>query len=846
MEIGEKDTTQKDMQIFVIEQVAELVREVPQLRGREKDLKTGLLQAAGDMFLFVRLMVQDVIENKDLSLYEIERILERPPKDLNRMYEQYLVTLTKRNNQHAKAIAIRVLQWLTYAERPLTLTFLDVALALDVDDDGLDDAKRQSDILALLRRILGILVDCRRSDGNIIRAGLVHQSFKDFLRQTASDEEDLSVDLHALQHAIRPQRSHLSLLASCSSVLRASTIANPLMQYYDAVDQRRAERPRSKRLKPPEEIDHPQMGLLEIRLGEHGHRKHWKMWEYQWEIVQLEDLERTWMKREERENRARDGLQGLRGLAQVLLEVQVRWEQELVEIERLKVQQPLELEELQMLLQRPERELMVYSLRRFSAHLAGCIISHSSGHANVCLKKVLYQSLEQIVQSASAIAPSVDTQDIRWPSDVATIVNLVFALSGLESAVAQLMSSHLHLSSVAFDHSTASGQFAPQTKTIPVYCQALVSRILQTCRYFADVHIKSVYQVEVIDALREVPPRHQRPIQALLLATTRAISAFRDLEFALYRYDEQMPVAIGTSRLIYSIQCATNTLGRLGVSNLCTVLPEGHSLRRSLEDDDFLTSPALVPLQIADPRRQQPWNFDSGGNRLSAHLQVAMLCSLTVGMVNRVPLWGGVTCVALALAFFETFHPATHHPNHHLPCIVRLGARYFVLGNLVSHFGMATIVLALIFGAASVFHPTVPVNLRSLSTKRDPHPHADLIADPVAHIPGPSRHYSRWLLSKCLYIRASFCQPTTYAVMFVVLTAAACSSLARHLVSVLGITLLACDELFALLDSDGLHRASAALPQFPQRLLVFAPILRAKVHGCNVELKQCLKLMEGI
>ena len=97
-EVGGDRTTQEDIRNFASAQVSELLFHVPHLQLTEENLKEFLLRAAGNMFLYIRLVVQNLIENKGSSPQDLQKMLTNSPKSLDEMYEQYFLTLHRKND----------------------------------------------------------------------------------------------------------------------------------------------------------------------------------------------------------------------------------------------------------------------------------------------------------------------------------------------------------------------------------------------------------------------------------------------------------------------------------------------------------------------------------------------------------------------------------------------------------------------------------------------------------------------------------------------------------------------------------------------------------------------------
>ena len=173
--LGDMETTQDDMRRFISRQVARLTTEVPHLSSKTADLKEHFRATAKGMFLYVRLTVDEVLENKGSSSEEISKILNRPPKDLDGVYEQYFLSLLPKHDI-PNSIAVRTLQWILGSDGRMPLTVLETFLAVDPGDDDLNPTKRPTNIKALLLRCLSVLV-CFR-DNNVV---LTHQLLADFL-----------------------------------------------------------------------------------------------------------------------------------------------------------------------------------------------------------------------------------------------------------------------------------------------------------------------------------------------------------------------------------------------------------------------------------------------------------------------------------------------------------------------------------------------------------------------------------------------------------------------------------------------------------------------------------------
>jgi hypothetical protein len=107
-EIGRDRTTQNDIRNFVSDQVSELLFHIKaaHLQRTEEEIMKFLLDAARNMFLYVWLVVQNLIKNKGSSSEDLQNILENSPKGLDNMYQQYFLTLHRKNSKKHNRLAV--------------------------------------------------------------------------------------------------------------------------------------------------------------------------------------------------------------------------------------------------------------------------------------------------------------------------------------------------------------------------------------------------------------------------------------------------------------------------------------------------------------------------------------------------------------------------------------------------------------------------------------------------------------------------------------------------------------------------------------------------------------------
>lgn len=476
VEIGGESTTQDDIQSYVAEEVARMVKEVPHLRHRQEALRLQFLEATGSMFLFARLAIQNIIDHKHFSPRDVDKLLQTLPQGLHAIYEQYLENLIRRNDDHKNKIGRRVLQWLVCSEEPVSLELLSVVLAFEGEDDGLDVHQIPHNLKELLNQVLGILVTCRPGEDNVfrnatvMRVHLVHQSLSDFLRglrSPVSQEKRSSVILPLCKSI---QAGHFHLLSECTKALCSMTIRPMYLDYLDATDLRRGERPKIERLKCPEARRGDVMyGTLETHHGERGQRKYWRRWEPQWYLVQLQDLNRTWRAREAREQQAMKGLTDLKSIPQKqqarLESMRRKWEDDLAEVHELQSRQKAERSQLDTILSSREREFIVYSQRNLSRHV---VEASTQGFLREWQLGILFltcislrDALQAIPMVSSAVQEVASTALMPLPH----VIELSTALHSL------LMSMKLFSELPLVDnlHMNSSSRKPPSVAILPVY-----------------------------------------------------------------------------------------------------------------------------------------------------------------------------------------------------------------------------------------------------------------------------------------------------------------------------------------------------------------------------------------
>ena len=98
-------------------------------------------------FLWVEFQLQEICSQ--VSDHDIESVLEALPEDMEETYERIIEMQNKRPRAH-RNLARKVLMWIAYAQRPLDITELASAVAIEKDTrskEMLDDKTPTADAI---------------------------------------------------------------------------------------------------------------------------------------------------------------------------------------------------------------------------------------------------------------------------------------------------------------------------------------------------------------------------------------------------------------------------------------------------------------------------------------------------------------------------------------------------------------------------------------------------------------------------------------------------------------------------------------------------------------------------
>jgi hypothetical protein len=176
------------------------------------EIQDALIKGSRGMFLWVYLILYDFKHSTRTSTHAIRQKLKILPKGLPDLYRKILLAIHPDDLE----IANSILRWVVWAERPLTLKELTIALAIHPEHKFTSDLTDiiELDLQKVLRSILGALITVQ---GDTVY--LVHQSTKEFLRGNNSIGGEWC--------SLQSNESNLHITISCLTYLSFDTFQNP-------------------------------------------------------------------------------------------------------------------------------------------------------------------------------------------------------------------------------------------------------------------------------------------------------------------------------------------------------------------------------------------------------------------------------------------------------------------------------------------------------------------------------------------------------------------------------------------------------------------------------------------
>ncbi|KAK0211603.1 hypothetical protein IW262DRAFT_1519187 [Armillaria fumosa] len=609
-EVGENDTTENDIRRFASVKVRE-VGSKDHYPGGPAELENYLVRAAGNMFLYIVLKVENL---KHLTPDEMKKEINRSPEELDDLYAAYLDRTIGQNRESDNESAIRALQWIVYSRQSVTLTVLAGATVVD----GVNNSRSIVDVRSVrerLEKVFGILVVIRRVKGEL-QVTLVHQTLKDFLVRSGDQKQKTLVrvadqssilirlrsptqqsllcntpypirkpiratELYVLCDPMQPWRSHMRFLETCVNVISSVDFLIPSQAYNDSFDKRREGLSRKERY-----------GKLERELC------HGEQWGERKEMRQLRDLDAARVRRADEiteiQNRLASDLAGdvgplqhVQQLHRKRLEELIRWRDSVFPVER---------EEVRSLHEHEMKGLLEYVFGNFSSHLGQVIQCGyddipDPNRPTILLSFLLNTYLDRVEKFTSSVAANarLRLQSLqRRPNHSSHLVSLVTTLRNFRLAAADIRGL-----SLAFNNECrplAAGIF-----TYRYWRWSLFPRFSNTAE-----NLENLLNGKIMAALNEVEAvPEQKRLKVLFGLLMQALTTLRLCEVALYALDEEWMVIVGASNLIDASHRASQVFVRSAVYQTCAHLPETarHELAAIFEKDDFMNSVVLQPLR---------------------------------------------------------------------------------------------------------------------------------------------------------------------------------------------------------------------------------------------------------
>lgn len=191
--------TLDDIRLFIAARMNQLPVEGSESRA---NLTNKILAKSNGSFLWVRLVLQEL--EHTWSEEGVEEVLNEIPADMNLLYMRTLEKMSKVNRTAKLAKAI--LTWIVCAARSLTLSEMQCALKLDINETVHNLERSITSICGQL-----VFVDQRS------RVQMIHQTARDFLLRDDLDSE----------FAVRKAEGHTRLSIKCLELLSGNHIKAP-------------------------------------------------------------------------------------------------------------------------------------------------------------------------------------------------------------------------------------------------------------------------------------------------------------------------------------------------------------------------------------------------------------------------------------------------------------------------------------------------------------------------------------------------------------------------------------------------------------------------------------------
>ncbi|KAF7678877.1 hypothetical protein GT037_002625 [Alternaria burnsii] len=182
-----------------------------------QEIETALMSRAGGMFRWAACQLDMLAKSRNLAA--LRKSLASLPQTLDQTYDRILTAIREED----RVYAIRILQWLTFSERPLTIEEVAEVAAIDIQgepvfdrDEVLIDPLEALDICSSLITVTGSAEKRKNEDGRLADSrilSLAHYSVQEYL------VSDRIKQGPAKQYHMQEVESHEAILKGCIGYL---------------------------------------------------------------------------------------------------------------------------------------------------------------------------------------------------------------------------------------------------------------------------------------------------------------------------------------------------------------------------------------------------------------------------------------------------------------------------------------------------------------------------------------------------------------------------------------------------------------------------------------------------
>ncbi|KAJ5358210.1 hypothetical protein N7541_005368 [Penicillium brevicompactum] len=192
---------------------------------REKVLRSLQEQSDGN-FLWVKLMFVHL--EKSLPLAHGIKRLNKLPRDLESIYEEFFLRLSRTLEPDELILSQRLFAFIVVSQRPLSIAEVQHLLAADASSTSKDEKQSIQDCLipGLDQRILDLCGDLINIENGCLQ--LVHFSVKEFLVRPKKQWPNYGKRRKTMKFRVAPEGSHSSLASACMLYLEECLDDSPV------------------------------------------------------------------------------------------------------------------------------------------------------------------------------------------------------------------------------------------------------------------------------------------------------------------------------------------------------------------------------------------------------------------------------------------------------------------------------------------------------------------------------------------------------------------------------------------------------------------------------------------